>query len=156
MNYVYHHYLDDFPLFKEIGPPFSPRISHGRKAPWCRRFCRTVSFHGAWRGGSSERLWKSLACFLLRKKRHWLVVEPPLWKNKKVSWDDYSQCKYGKINNVPNQQPGQVTYSSANLISCDFSRKPILWNLEQLSKQDLEHLGQVHLLSRWGEGSSRP
>ena len=40
----------------------------------------------------------------------WLVVSTHL-KNMKVSWDDYSQYmeKYGKIKNVPNHQPVEMS-----------------------------------------------
>ena len=32
----------------------------------------------------------------------------PLWKIL-VKWDDYSQWLYGKVKNVPNHQPDEIT-----------------------------------------------
>ena len=61
-----------------------------------REYCPPVIKHGSWTkkdGRIRDALGFIIAMF---DYQIWLVVEPPLWKNMKVSWDDYSHLN-GKI-----------------------------------------------------------
>ena len=60
----------------------------------------------------------------------WLVVDQPLWKNMKVSWDDYSPYME-TIKHVPNHQPAMFNLNLMSL-GCSFLINVLVdWAIKQ-------------------------